>query len=57
MKRIFDPFLSTHGVGGGTGLGLSICQAIIHAHGGTITATSEPDKSTLFRVELQVAKC
>ena len=56
LKRIFDPFFTTHGVGGGTGLGLSICQAIIHAHGGTIAVESEPGKRTLFWVELPAAK-
>ena len=37
---------------GGTGLGLSICQAIIHAHRGTIEVTSEVDHGTTFVITL-----
>lgn len=37
---------------GGTGLGLSICQAIIHAHRGTIEVTSELDQGTAFVITL-----
>lgn len=37
---------------GGTGLGLSICQAIIHAHRGTIEVTSELDRGTTFTITL-----
>ena len=36
---------------GSTGLGLAIVAAIVGAHGGTVTATSEPGH-TVFRVEL-----
>ena len=36
----------------GTGLGLSICDAIITAHRGTISATSEPGRGTRFEVKL-----
>lgn len=39
---------------GGTGLGLSICQAIIHAHRGTIEVTSEVDRGTTFIITLPV---
>lgn len=37
---------------GGTGLGLSICQAIIHAHRGTIEVASELDRGTTFVITL-----
>jgi signal transduction histidine kinase len=38
---------------GGLGLGLSICGALIEAHGGTVTASSEGhDKGALFTVRL-----
>lgn len=37
---------------GGTGLGLSICQAIIHAHRGTIEVASEMDRGTTFVITL-----
>lgn len=52
LARVFDPFFTTRRVGEGTGLGLPICHSIVTAHGGTITATSEPGKGSTFRVEL-----
>ena len=55
MERIFDPFFTTREVGHGMGLGLPICHAIVVAHGGTLTATSAPDKGSTFRVELPAA--
>ncbi|MGD0037593.1 MAG: hybrid sensor histidine kinase/response regulator [Bacteroidota bacterium] len=38
----------------GTGLGLAICKLIVQAHGGSITAESEPGKITVFRFTLPV---
>ncbi|MCX6120088.1 MAG: hybrid sensor histidine kinase/response regulator [Ignavibacteriales bacterium] len=38
----------------GTGLGLAICKLIVDAHGGSITAESEPGKLTVFRFTLPV---
>jgi signal transduction histidine kinase len=55
MKRIFDPFFTTREVGSGMGLGLTICHALVTAHGGTITAESEPGRGSTFRVELPPA--
>jgi signal transduction histidine kinase len=36
----------------GAGLGLTIAHDVVKAHGGTITAESEVDKGTIFRVRL-----
>jgi PAS domain S-box-containing protein len=57
ISRIFDPFFTTREVGKGMGLGLPISHAIVAAHGGTLTAQSEPGKGSTFRVELPAAKC
>ncbi len=57
LERIFEPFFTTRptGAGRGTGLGLAISHAIVTAHGGTITARSDPAKGSTFRVELPAA--
>lgn len=55
LQRIFDPFFTTREVGSGTGLGLSISHAIVTAHGGTLSATSELGKGSTFCVELPAA--
>ncbi|MCU1535002.1 MAG: two-component sensor histidine kinase, partial [Glaciihabitans sp.] len=36
---------------GSTGLGLSIVRAVVDAHGGAVTATSD-ENGTVFRVEI-----
>ena len=57
LERVFDPFFTTRpvGEGRGTGLGLAICQAIVTAHGGTLVATSQAGKGSVFRMELPAA--
>jgi hypothetical protein len=39
----------------GMGIGLAISKAIVEIHGGTLTAESNPDKGSTFRVRLPVA--
>ena len=40
---------------GGTGLGLAICQSVVEAHGGQITARSEPQQGTTLEVRLPLS--
>ena len=49
QAKIFDPFFTTKKVGMGSGLGLSISQNIIvKKHGGQITFTTKPGKTTFI---------
>lgn len=52
LKRIYDPFFTTKGIGRGTGLGLAVSYGILQEHGGTIFVDSAPGQGTTFRVEL-----
>ena len=52
LSRIFDPFFTTKAAGQGTGIGLAVCAQIIHAHGGSITAQSQPAEGSTFTVRL-----
>lgn len=53
LPKLFEPFFRGEGRGSaqGLGLGLYICAEIARAHGGTLVATSTPDRTTfLFRM-------
>jgi signal transduction histidine kinase/ActR/RegA family two-component response regulator len=50
LGKIFDPFFTLKDVGKGTGLGLSTTHGIVEQHGGSISASSKPDKGTTFRM-------
>jgi PAS domain S-box-containing protein len=52
IKRIYDPFFTTKGIGRGTGLGLAVSYGILQEHGGTIYVDSAPGQGTTFRVSL-----
>lgn len=52
LKRLFEPFYTTKKPGEGTGMGLSVVHGIVMAHGGDITAVSEPGKGAEFTVYL-----
>lgn len=53
-ERIFNTFERLHGNScyPGTGIGLAICKRIVERHGGSIIASSEPDKGSQFTVTL-----
>jgi len=53
IHEIFEPFYTTKD--GGMGLGLTICRMIVTAHGGTLTATRNPDRGMTFSVCLDAA--
>jgi len=55
LHNLFKRFYRVPGQGGsGSGLGLFICQKIIDAHGGKISAESQPGKGTAFLIDLPI---
>ena len=58
LKVIFDPFSraenSTTNKVQGTGLGMAITKSIIELMGGTIEVSSQVDRGSLFRVDLEL---
>ena len=58
LETIFDAFTraenSTTNKVQGTGLGMAITKSIVELMGGTIEVSSEVDKGSLFRVELEL---
>jgi PAS domain S-box-containing protein len=55
IKRIYDPFFTTKGIGRGTGLGLAVSYGIVQEHGGAIFVESAPGQGTTFQVALPAA--
>jgi signal transduction histidine kinase len=56
LPLLFDRFHRVPGARSrtheGTGIGLALVQELVQLHGGTITASSAPDRGTLFRIAL-----
>ena len=60
LRQIFEPFYRSREVVDaqihGNGLGLSIVKQIVEAHGGRITAESEPGAGSKFTIELAASE-
>jgi two-component system OmpR family sensor kinase len=54
FEHVFDRFWQADQArsGAGAGLGLSIVAAIVHEHGGTVTAANAPDGGAVFTIRL-----
>jgi len=51
LEHVFEPFFTTK-TEAGMGLGLASVYGVVHQHGGSVIADSEPAKGTTFRVYL-----
>jgi len=58
LPRVFERFYKTDQSrhGGGTGLGLAVVKHTVEAHGGTVTAESEPGRGSTFSFVIPVAR-
>jgi len=56
LPHVFDKFVQVPGTpAGGAGLGLAISRLIVEAHGGQMSAQSEPHKGSTFTFTLPIA--
>ncbi len=56
LPFIFDRFWRGDSQDRGSGLGLAIARQLVQAHGGQISAASQPDQGTTFTIELPKEK-
>jgi NtrC-family two-component system sensor histidine kinase KinB len=55
LARVFEPFIQVpNAPAGGSGLGLTISRRIVEAHGGQLTAQSEPGKGSTFSFSIPI---
>lgn len=55
LSRLFEPFYrgqAQESVSDGVGLGLSIARALVHWHGGRLTATNRSERGACFMLQL-----
>jgi two-component system sensor histidine kinase BaeS len=55
LPHVFDRFAKSSD-SGGSGLGLAIAKQLVEAHGGTISAASEPGRGTTMRITLPAGR-
>ncbi len=56
MRRIFEPFYTTRGLGEGTGMGLAVVYGIVKSLKGTIVVESKEGLGSTFRVYIPQAE-
>ena len=52
LRRVFEPFFTTRGIGGGVGLGLTAAYGAVQRHGGSIDLQSAVGEGTTVRIRL-----
>ncbi|MDY6812799.1 MAG: ATP-binding protein [Pseudomonadota bacterium] len=52
IERIFEPFTRVAGAGTGAGLGLTISHTLAQLMGGELSASSEPNRGSVFHLRL-----